>query len=214
MSPSRGSVRLVGETSSEVVVVDGVARTGRDEWRIIDELYPSLRRFAAVTAPVDMEPDDLLQEALVKVLGSHDDQTSPRMTRDSSTAQNRQYLAVLGRSICADMGGCRVGGNAGDSGCHTWNAAERQEADMAEHLVGNVSHYYGALGVVGIELVGELKVGDTIHIHGYTSDFTQTVDSIQIEHETVESAKAGDPAGVKVVKRARVHDQVFVVLPD
>lgn len=85
---------------------------------------------------------------------------------------------------------------------------------MAEHLVGTVSHYYGNLGVAGIELVSELKVGDTIHIHGHTSDFTQTVDSIQIEHETVESAKVGDPAGVKVVQRARVHDQVFVVLPD
>lgn len=71
MSPSRGSVRLVGETSSEVAVVGGVERTGRDEWRIVDELYPSLRRFAAVTAPWDMEPDDLLQEALVKVLGRH-----------------------------------------------------------------------------------------------------------------------------------------------
>ncbi len=85
---------------------------------------------------------------------------------------------------------------------------------MAEQLVGTVSHYYGELGVAGIELSGELKVGDTIHVLGHTSDFTQTVDSIQIEHETVESAKAGDPIGVKVNERARVHDQVFVVTPD
>ena len=58
---------------------------------------------------------------------------------------------------------------------------------MAEHLVGTVRHYYGKLGVAGIELSSALKVGDTIHIQGHTSDFTQTVDSIQIEHETVES---------------------------
>lgn len=45
-----------------------VQRTDPEEWRVIDELYPSLRRFAAVTAPPDLEPDDLLQEALVKVL--------------------------------------------------------------------------------------------------------------------------------------------------
>ncbi len=43
-------------------------RTDRSEWRLIDELYPSLRRFAAVTAPSDLDPDDLLQEALVRVL--------------------------------------------------------------------------------------------------------------------------------------------------
>ncbi len=85
---------------------------------------------------------------------------------------------------------------------------------MAERLVGTVSHYYGNLGVAGIELSSELKVGDTIHILGHTSDFTQTVDSIQIEHETVESAKAGDPVAVKVKERARVHDQVLVVTPD
>ncbi len=85
---------------------------------------------------------------------------------------------------------------------------------MAEHLVGTVSHYYGNLGVAGIELSGELNVGDTIHILGHTSDFIQTVDSIQIEHETVESAKAGEPIGVKVNERARVNDQVLVVSPD
>ena len=85
---------------------------------------------------------------------------------------------------------------------------------MAEHLVGTITHYYGQLGVAGIELSSQLKVGDTIHVLGHTSDFTQTVDSIQIEHETVESAKAGDPIGVKVNQRARVHDQVLVVKPD
>lgn len=50
-------------------MTDAVRRTGPDEWRVVDELYPSLRRFAAVTAPFDLDPDDLLQEALVKVLG-------------------------------------------------------------------------------------------------------------------------------------------------
>jgi len=85
---------------------------------------------------------------------------------------------------------------------------------MAEHLVGTVSHYYGKLGVAGIDLSGELKVGDTIRILGHTSDFTQTVNSIQIEHETVESAKAGEPIGVKVKERVRVHDQVLLIAPD
>lgn len=43
-------------------------RADHEEWRIIDELYPLLRKFAAVTAPADLDPDDLLQEALVRVL--------------------------------------------------------------------------------------------------------------------------------------------------
>jgi GTPase len=85
---------------------------------------------------------------------------------------------------------------------------------MAEHIVGTVSHFWGDLGVVGIELTGDLNVGDTIRVAGHTSDFTQTVDSIQVEHVMVESAKGGDAIGVKVQERARVHDQVFVVTPD
>lgn len=85
---------------------------------------------------------------------------------------------------------------------------------MAEHPVGTVSHYYGKLEVAGIELSGQLKVGDTVHIVGHTSDFTQTVTSIQIEHETVDSAKAGDPVAIKVNERARVHDQVLLVTLD
>ena len=82
---------------------------------------------------------------------------------------------------------------------------------MAEDVVGTVSHYWGEIGVAGIELSGNLKVGDTIRIKGATSDFTQTVDSIQIEHENVETAKKGDAIGVKVSERARIHDQVSVV---
>ena len=85
---------------------------------------------------------------------------------------------------------------------------------MAEQVVGTVSHYYGKLGVAGIELSDELKVGDTIHIVGHTSDFIQVVASIQIENEAVDSAKAGDPAAVKVSERARTHDQVYVVTSD
>lgn len=48
--------------------MEPLSRTEPGEWRIIEELYPSLRRFAAVVAPTDLEPDDLLQEALVSVL--------------------------------------------------------------------------------------------------------------------------------------------------
>lgn len=48
--------------------MEPLSRAERGEWRIVEALYPSLRRFAAVVAPIDLEPDDLLQEALVSVL--------------------------------------------------------------------------------------------------------------------------------------------------
>lgn len=49
-------------------MTETVRRTDPEEWRVVRDLYPSLRKLAAVAAPSDMEPDDLLQEALVKVL--------------------------------------------------------------------------------------------------------------------------------------------------
>ena len=83
---------------------------------------------------------------------------------------------------------------------------------MAEVEIGKVTHYFGKIGVAAIEITsGELKVGDTIRIKGHTSDFTQTVDSMQIEHEEVEVAKPGDSVGLKVKDQARTHDAVYVV---
>ena len=82
---------------------------------------------------------------------------------------------------------------------------------MGEELIGVVEHYFGRPQVAAFELTGDLAVGDTIHIVGATSDFTQKVKSIEIEHEAVESASAGDNIGIQVGERARVHDQVFRV---
>ncbi len=86
---------------------------------------------------------------------------------------------------------------------------------MAEQLVGRVTHYYGKAQVIAVEITaGELHVGDTIHVAGHTSDFTQSIDSMQIEHENVDSAKAGDVVGIQVSERAREHDDVYLVVPE
>ena len=82
---------------------------------------------------------------------------------------------------------------------------------MAEELVGKVKDYFARIGVIGIDLVAPLKVGDTIHITGHTTDLEQVVDSMQIEHENVEEAKAGDAIGIKVADRCRGGDDVYKV---
>lgn len=85
---------------------------------------------------------------------------------------------------------------------------------MSEQKVGTVSHYYGHISVAAVVLEGPLSVGDTIHIKGHTSDFTQPVDSIQIEHETVDKADKGDSVGIRVTEHVRVHDSVYRVVED
>ena len=85
---------------------------------------------------------------------------------------------------------------------------------MSEEMVGAVSHYYTHLGVAAVVLEGELQVGDTIHVKGHTSDFTQKIESIQIEHESVDKAGKGDNVGIKMVEHAREHDKVFKVVEE
>ena len=84
---------------------------------------------------------------------------------------------------------------------------------MAEEKIGVVSHYFSHIEVAAIELTdGAMAVGDRIHIKGHTSDFTQTVESIQIEHDSVQQADKGQSVGVMVVQHAREHDEVFKVV--
>ncbi|UCE61481.1 MAG: hypothetical protein JSU63_06975 [Phycisphaerales bacterium] len=86
---------------------------------------------------------------------------------------------------------------------------------MAEQLVGTVTHYFGKAQVAAIKITdGQLDVGDTVHIIGHTSDFTQKIDSMQVDRAPVQSAKVGDEIGVQVVEHAREHDEVFRVTPD
>jgi putative protease len=83
---------------------------------------------------------------------------------------------------------------------------------MAEQLVGVVDHWYGDIGVAGVEITGRgLNLGDEIHVLGHTTDFTTTIGSMQVEHDVVDSAAKGDKVGIKVPERARVGDDVFLV---
>lgn len=86
---------------------------------------------------------------------------------------------------------------------------------MKEELIGQVSKHFGNISVTAIELTkGSLAVGDTVHIKGFTTDFTTQVASIQIEHESVTSAKKGQSIGLKVPEKTRKKDKVYKVIPD
>ena len=84
---------------------------------------------------------------------------------------------------------------------------------MPEEKVGVVKDYFAKVGVAGIDVSGQLKVGDTIHIKGHTTDIEQVVESMQIEHDQVEEVKAGDSIGIKVSERCRDGDTVYRVTP-
>jgi selenocysteine-specific translation elongation factor len=82
---------------------------------------------------------------------------------------------------------------------------------MAEVVIGTVSDFFAKPLVAGIELAAPLKVGDTIHIKGHTTDIMMTVQSMQIDNINVTEAKTGDAVGIKLTDRARKGDSVFIV---
>lgn len=78
-------------------------------------------------------------------------------------------------------------------------------------LIGEVAHYFGKIGVAVIELSDILKVGDTIRIIGGETDFTQTIESMEIEHKKIEEVKKGDSVGLKVSEKVREGYKVYKV---
>jgi selenocysteine-specific translation elongation factor len=80
---------------------------------------------------------------------------------------------------------------------------------MDEIFIGEVTHYFNKIGVAVLNLSGEIRVGDEIHVTGYTTDFHQEVTSLQIEHQDVDEAHPGDDVALKVIERVRHGDQVF-----
>lgn len=76
--------------------------------------------------------------------------------------------------------------------------------------IGKITHYFGKIGVGVLELTDSLKVGDTIVITGHGKEFEQKVESMQVEHEQVEEAKAGDAVGLKVAEPVKEGDTVYI----
>lgn len=77
--------------------------------------------------------------------------------------------------------------------------------------IGKVVHYYDKLGVAIIDLsTGGLKVGDEVKFKHGEEEFTQKVESLQVDHKDVDSAKKGDSFGVKVDKPTKVGTAVYL----
>ena len=78
--------------------------------------------------------------------------------------------------------------------------------------IGKVIHYYDKFGVAIVDLEdGEIKVGDEVKFKRGDGEFTQKVESLQVEHQSVDSVKQGDSFGLKVDKPTKVGTEVYAV---
>lgn len=80
-----------------------------------------------------------------------------------------------------------------------------------EKLIGKVTHYFSKIGVAVIELSDTLKAGEKIRIIGGQTDFEQVVDSMEMERQKIDTAKAGDSVGLKVEQKVREGYKVYKI---
>ena len=77
--------------------------------------------------------------------------------------------------------------------------------------IGKITHYYGNIGVAIIELSGKLSVGDRVKFSHGEHEFEQVIESMQIEHKEIDSAKKGDVVGIKVEENVGDNVEVYLM---
>jgi putative protease len=83
---------------------------------------------------------------------------------------------------------------------------------MEEELVGKITNFYVKMSVAAIKMtVGVIKIGDALHFKGHTTDFKDTVASMELKNQSVDKARLGDEVGIKVKERVRENDKVYKV---
>ena len=82
---------------------------------------------------------------------------------------------------------------------------------MAEKEIGKVIHYFDKAMVAVIKLSGSLKVGDDVKFVYNENEFTQSVESMEVEYKKVKSGKKGDEVAIKVNKETHEHATVYKV---
>ena len=88
----------------------------------------------------------------------------------------------------------------------------KKDEEVKGTLVGKVVHYFPHVKAAVVKVdKKKLSVGDTIRIKGHTTDFTEKIGSMQVEHEVVESVSKGAEAAIKVKKKVRRRDKVYLL---
>ncbi|MEM2142174.1 MAG: translation elongation factor-like protein [Candidatus Thorarchaeota archaeon] len=80
-----------------------------------------------------------------------------------------------------------------------------------ETRIGRVTRYFGKIGVAAIMLESKLKVGSKIRIRGNTTNFEQTVESMEVDRKAIKEGAPGQEVAIKVKDRVREGDEVILI---
>ncbi len=88
---------------------------------------------------------------------------------------------------------------------------KKEAKPKVEKPIGVVTHFYTAINVAIVKFSKPIAVGARVKFKGATTDFEETIKSMQYEHQSIEEAPKGKQIGIKVEKRVREGDEVFAV---
>ena len=77
--------------------------------------------------------------------------------------------------------------------------------------IGEVTHFFGGISVAIVKFNTPVDLGTTVRFKGATTDFEETITSMQFDHKDVEKAKKGQEVGIKIGGKVREGDQVFLM---
>jgi len=84
-------------------------------------------------------------------------------------------------------------------------------SSVKKHKIGRVTRYYPKLKVASIRLEDKgLAIGESVMFEGVKTFLEQKVTSMQMNGEKIEKGKKGQIIAIKVSKRVRVNDYVFI----
>jgi hypothetical protein len=90
--------------------------------------------------------------------------------------------------------------------------AAKKPAKVVKPLkpVGVVTHFFTAIKVAIVKFKVPVKIGATVIFRGATTDFKQKITSLQFDHKPLKVAIKNKEIGIKVSKRVREDDEVFL----
>ncbi len=88
----------------------------------------------------------------------------------------------------------------------------KTKKSVPEFYVGDITHYFQKISVVVVKVVEHpILIGDVIHIRGHSVDFTQKIQSLQVESKDVRFARKGELVGLQVIAPAKPGDKIFKI---
>lgn len=76
--------------------------------------------------------------------------------------------------------------------------------------IGTVLHFYTEIKVAIVKFKQNVKAGTELHFKGATTDFKEKIKSMQYDHKPIAKAPKGKQIGIKVKKRVREGDEVYL----